>query len=668
MRGSARRTGSAGACSGAMTRRSTGPRASCPRRSGRRCTRCMASFAGPTRSSTAADGPRRRTGVAAHSTTGRRSSTGGWSAASRAHPVIAAVVDAGIRYELPMSELSVYMDSMRVDCGPVRLGTREDLDRYMRGSAGAVGLLMAPLLGTPAPLHGEMASLGLAFQLTNFIRDVREDYALDRVYLPEEDRVRFGVSERDIAERRATPGLPCPSRARGRTCARAVRGNGAAARCAEPGSAPRDPARAKRVCGRARSCRVARLRRAAPACGAAAVALRASRSADAHRDRRVTVRATARGEDRGSLDGTVVDVLICGASFAGLAVARELAGSRARVLLVDRYEIGERATSACAAPTPWLHAMGVAEAISQELAHMRFTTPYGSSRYRLPWSWSSFDYRRLCELLYEQSGVPFQTAKVQRRGAGAPDGRISVETDRGTINAGLVVDALGWRRVLAADGYQPPQAPLSRGLEVHPHTDARAVQRAGRLGGSLTREERLRVVRACGRRGARGRRVLRACGPCAQPDGGSRGEARGRSREVSGELVPAPAARGHRGRRVLRRRLRGPLLPAVRGGHKDRVLLRHRMWARAEGRPRAGSLQRAGAAALLALQRLPRKGLFDRTGTAAADPGASPAGAHARAARHRISADRRPRVRLVPGSGAPVVRGRARRSRHAPPL
>lgn len=146
---------------------------------------------------------------------GRRSALDDWQAQLErglergfsAHPVIAAVVDAGIRNELPMSELSVYMDSMRVDCGPVRLGTREDLDRYMRGSAGAVGLLMAPLLGTPVPLHGEMASLGLAFQLTNFIRDVREDYALDRVYLPEEDRVRFGVSERDIAERRATPGF-----------------------------------------------------------------------------------------------------------------------------------------------------------------------------------------------------------------------------------------------------------------------------------------------------------------------------------------------------------------------------------------------------------------------------------------------------------------------------
>jgi 15-cis-phytoene synthase len=123
------------------------------------------------------------------------------------HPVIAAVVDAGSRYELPMSELSVYMDSMRVDCGPVRLGTREDLDRYMRGSAGAVGLLMAPLFSTPPPLHDTMARLCLAFQLTNFIRDVREDYELDRVYLPEEDRARFGVSERDIAQGRVTPGF-----------------------------------------------------------------------------------------------------------------------------------------------------------------------------------------------------------------------------------------------------------------------------------------------------------------------------------------------------------------------------------------------------------------------------------------------------------------------------
>ena len=185
----------------------------------------------------------------------------------------------------------------------------------------------------------------------------------------------------------------------------------------------------------------------------------------------MTVRATARGAERHALDGTKVDVLICGASFAGLAVARELAGCGGSVLLVDRYELGERATSACAAPTPWLEALGVSDAIRQEIPHMRFTTPHGSVRYRLPWSWSAFDYRHLCQLLYEQSGARFQTATV--KGRVPVDGRravevISVLTDRGVLKAPLVVDALGWKRVLGRSGYQPPAAPLSRGLEVHP--------------------------------------------------------------------------------------------------------------------------------------------------------------------------------------------------------
>lgn len=176
----------------------------------------------------------------------------------------------------------------------------------------------------------------------------------------------------------------------------------------------------------------------------------------------MTRRATARGRQRSSLEGTGADVLICGASFAGLAVARELAGSGADVLLLDRYEIGERATSACAAPTTWLHAMGVEDSIRQELTCMRFTTPYGSYRYHLPWSWSSFDYRELCTLLIAQCDARFQTAKIEGRTGDV------VHTDRGDLSAPLVVDALGWRRVLAAKGYQPPEAPLSRGLEVHP--------------------------------------------------------------------------------------------------------------------------------------------------------------------------------------------------------
>jgi menaquinone-9 beta-reductase len=178
----------------------------------------------------------------------------------------------------------------------------------------------------------------------------------------------------------------------------------------------------------------------------------------------MTVRATKRGAERTSLDGERADVLICGGSFAGLSVARELADAGADVLVLDRYEIGERATSACAAPTPWLHAMGVEDSIRQEIPCMRFATPHGAFRYRLPWSWSSFDYRTLCRSLWAQCGdARFETAKVNGRTG------TTVHTDRGDVSAPLIVDGLGWRRVLARDGYQPPEAPLSRGLEVHPH-------------------------------------------------------------------------------------------------------------------------------------------------------------------------------------------------------
>jgi menaquinone-9 beta-reductase len=178
-------------------------------------------------------------------------------------------------------------------------------------------------------------------------------------------------------------------------------------------------------------------------------------------------RSTKRGSERTALSAEA-DVLVCGASFAGLAVARELAGARrgsrpARVLLVDRYEIGERQTSACAAPTDWLRVLGLEPAIRQTFGDLVIHTPHGTSRYRLPWTFSTFDYRKLCGLLADQGDFAFETAKVDGRSGDV------VHTDRGDLRAPLVVDALGWRRVLAGpDGYQPPDAPLSRGLEVHP--------------------------------------------------------------------------------------------------------------------------------------------------------------------------------------------------------
>jgi 15-cis-phytoene synthase len=125
------------------------------------------------------------------------------------HPVVAALADAGRRHQLPLGELRLYFDSMRKDSAPVRVQTWDELERYMQGSAGSVGRILAALLGVPAERRSEFASLALAFQLTNFVRDVREDWDLDRVYLPAEDLEQFGVSVDQIERRELTPGFRC---------------------------------------------------------------------------------------------------------------------------------------------------------------------------------------------------------------------------------------------------------------------------------------------------------------------------------------------------------------------------------------------------------------------------------------------------------------------------
>ena len=151
------------------------------------------------------DGPR-RAGTPAE----RRGALDAWEAelgagGDSAQPIVRALADAAARHRLPLHELRTYMRSMRIDCAPVRIGSWEELVAYMDGSAGSVGRIMAALLAVPAGHHSDLGRLGLAFQLANFIRDVREDRRLDRVYLPASDRERFGVSEADLAAPAASP-------------------------------------------------------------------------------------------------------------------------------------------------------------------------------------------------------------------------------------------------------------------------------------------------------------------------------------------------------------------------------------------------------------------------------------------------------------------------------
>ncbi len=127
------------------------------------------------------DGPRR-----AHDPQARVDALDAWEAELDAprHPVALALADAAGRHGLPLTELHQYMDSMRLDCGPIRMGTWDELDAYMDGSAGTVGRIMADLLG--AQDRAAFGRMGRAFQLTNFLRDAREDAGLGRMYLPVE--------------------------------------------------------------------------------------------------------------------------------------------------------------------------------------------------------------------------------------------------------------------------------------------------------------------------------------------------------------------------------------------------------------------------------------------------------------------------------------------------
>src|SRR5918995_3861188 len=75
------------------------------------------------------------------------------------HPVIAALVHAAWTHELPVFELRPYMASMRMDCGPLRIQTRAELERYMDGSGASVGRIMAVLLRGPGG-RGGLGRLG----------------------------------------------------------------------------------------------------------------------------------------------------------------------------------------------------------------------------------------------------------------------------------------------------------------------------------------------------------------------------------------------------------------------------------------------------------------------------------------------------------------------------
>jgi squalene synthase HpnC/squalene synthase HpnD len=130
------------------------------------------------------------------------------AAPSGAAEVLPALVDTMERYKMPARYLHDLISGAEMDLTLRSYPTFDRLREYCYRVAGTVGLTCTHVFGFHDPRALDLAEkLGLAFQLTNIIRDVHNDYALGRVYLPEEDLARYGVSPQDFGESEATLGV-----------------------------------------------------------------------------------------------------------------------------------------------------------------------------------------------------------------------------------------------------------------------------------------------------------------------------------------------------------------------------------------------------------------------------------------------------------------------------
>ncbi len=119
------------------------------------------------------------------------------------HPVLRAFAHTVRQYRIPVKLTADFLDAMRMDLTQCRYPTFEALQQYTWGSASVVGVMMCYLFRQTAPQTLSYASqMGLAMQLTNFLRDVGEDYGRGRIYLPQDEMARFGVCEAHFAQGR----------------------------------------------------------------------------------------------------------------------------------------------------------------------------------------------------------------------------------------------------------------------------------------------------------------------------------------------------------------------------------------------------------------------------------------------------------------------------------
>ena len=221
------------------------------------------------------------------------------------------------------------------------------------------------------------------------------------------------------------------------------------------------------------------------------------------------------------------------------------------VLVLDRYEIGERQTSACAAPTEWLRNLGLEASIRQTFDSLLVHTPARRAR-PLAAAVHVLDVR-LPPAVRAAVGAGRRGRVRDRQGrSSAP--ATTVHTDRGDVTAPLIVDALGWRRVLGpgTTSSRPRRRsragwrsiPAGAGDDLELWIDPRYVD-AG-YGWSFPARDELRI----------GVGSFDPHDPVKQPTLRLVEDVAARAARLPGQLDPAPDPPGDRGRRVLRRRQR----------------------------------------------------------------------------------------------------------------
>jgi 15-cis-phytoene synthase len=124
-----------------------------------------------------------------------------------ADPVMQVLADAVARYKIPEAELLALIDGVETDLHQTRYHTWPQLQVYCKLVASVVGRMCVRIFGfADAAALDHADELGLALQLTNILRDVREDADLGRIYIPGEDLERFGVVESDLLAGRSSAG------------------------------------------------------------------------------------------------------------------------------------------------------------------------------------------------------------------------------------------------------------------------------------------------------------------------------------------------------------------------------------------------------------------------------------------------------------------------------